>query len=135
MSGVNRILAPRICFVQRVSRANGVRVAPLALFFAAGAAAMRPVTADEPASADRLAPIVCMPSPIACEPRSLDRFDPRVQRLLVERDLRAQPRYWTTVYFYLPALDERELQELQIRYFEELLARARAKAEKLAVEE
>jgi hypothetical protein len=55
--------------------------------------------------------------------------------LLVERQLAMQPPYWTTVYFYWPSLGERELQALQIRYLEELLAREKEKAKRLAAEE
>jgi hypothetical protein len=84
---------------------------------------------------ERPTPIVCTPKPVACAPRPLDRLDPQLQRLLVERQLEKQPPYWTTVYFYLPALNERELQELQIRYLEELLAREKEKAKRLAAEE
>lgn len=72
-------------------------------------------------------PIVCTPNPIACEPAPVSRFDPAFQRFLVERKLELQPSYWTTVYFYLPPLEQRELQELQIRYIAELLAREQAK--------
>jgi hypothetical protein len=72
-------------------------------------------------------PIVCTPNPIACERAPVDRFDPAFQRFLVERRLELQPSYWTTVYFYLPPLEQRELQELQIRYLAELLAREQAK--------
>jgi hypothetical protein len=81
------------------------------------------------AVADHPAPIVCMPRPVACEARAIDRLDPSLQRLLVEQQLQSQPTYWTTVYFYLPPLGERELEELQIRYLEELLARKRGEAE------
>jgi hypothetical protein len=72
-------------------------------------------------------PIVCTPNPIACEPAPASRFDPQFQRFLVERKLELQPSYWTTVYFYLPPLEARELEELQIRYIAELLAREEAK--------
>ena len=72
-------------------------------------------------------PLVCTPNPIACEPAPAGRFDPAFQRLLVERKLELQPQYWTTVYFYLPPLEPRELQELQIRYIAELLKREEAK--------
>jgi hypothetical protein len=68
-------------------------------------------------------PIVCMPDPIACQRVPRDRFDPAFQRFLVEQKLELQPQYWTTVYFYLPPLEQRELQELQIRYLAELLRR------------
>lgn len=68
-------------------------------------------------------PLVCTPDPIACERAPADRFDPAFQRFLVERKLELQPSYWTTVYFYLPPLEQRELQELQIRYLAELLKR------------
>jgi hypothetical protein len=80
-------------------------------------------------------PIVCTPNPVACEPRAFNRLDPEVQRLLVERQLAMQPPYWTTVYFYWPSLGERELQALQIRYLEKLLAREKEKAKRLAAEE
>ena len=73
------------------------------------------------------APIVCTPNPIACVPAPPDRFDPAFQRFLVERRLELQPQYWTTVYFYLPPLEQRELQELQIRYLAELLRHEAAK--------
>jgi hypothetical protein len=73
-------------------------------------------------------PIVCMPQPVACGPQTLDRLDPAVQRQLVEQQLSSQPNYWTTVYFYLPPLDDGALEQLQIRYLEELLARHKAKA-------
>ena len=81
------------------------------------------------------APIVCTPQPIACEPRALDRLDPMLQRQLVERQLQTQPPYWTTVYFYLPPLGHRELEELQIRYLEELLARRREQARQRAADD
>jgi hypothetical protein len=81
------------------------------------------------------APLVCTPQPLACEPSAASRVDPQLQRLLVERQLQAQPERWTAVYFYLPVLDERELLELQIRYLEELLLREKAKAKRLSAEE
>ena len=81
------------------------------------------------AASELPAPIVCMPQPVSCVPRPIDRLDPSLQRQLVERQLQSQPPYWSTVYFYLPPLGERELEELQIRYLEELLARQKAKAE------
>lgn len=97
---------------------NAARLRALvALAAVAGAAA---ATADD-------GPIVCTPQPVVCKPQAANRLDPQLQRLLVERQLAKAPPYWTTVYFYLPALDERELQELQIRYLEELLAREKAK--------
>jgi hypothetical protein len=94
-----------------------MNAAPLlltSLAFAASAAA------DSP-------PIVCTPNPISCEPAPAGRFDPAFQRFLVERKLELQPTYWTTVYFYLPPLESRELQELQIRYLAELLKREETK--------
>jgi hypothetical protein len=77
-------------------------------------------------------PIVCIPQPFACKPGELDRLDPSLQRQLVEQQLKSQPAYWTTVYFYMPPLDDSALEELQIRYLEELLARHKAKAEATA---
>jgi hypothetical protein len=79
-------------------------------------------------------PIVCTPNPVACAPAPVDRFDPAFQRFLVERKLELQPQYWTTVYFYLPPLEQRELQELQIRYIAELLKRDEAKQPAAAAE-
>lgn len=79
-------------------------------------------------------PIVCTPNPIACERAPAGRFDPAFQRFLVEQKLELQPQYWTTVYFYLPPLEQRELQELQIRYLAELLKGGEAKQPAAAAE-
>jgi hypothetical protein len=74
-----------------------------------------------------------MPQPVACASGTIDRLDPSLQRQLVEQQLNSQPPYWTTVYFYLPPLGDSELEELQIRYLEELLARHKARAEAKAM--
>lgn len=95
---------------------NPLRTLPLALLLISVTAQTAPP------------PIVCMPQPVACAPQTLDRLDPAVQRQLVEQQLNSQPNYWTTVYFYLPPLDDGALEQLQIRYLEELLARHKAKA-------
>lgn len=92
------------------------------------AAAAFAASAFAAAAAAQPPPIVCTPNPIACVPARTDRFDPAFQRFLVERKLELQPYYWSTVYFYLPPLESRELQELQIRYLAELLAQAKQRA-------
>lgn len=101
---------------------NALRILGLAMLVAAATAS----------AGDPLPPLVCTPRPIACEPSASRRIDPQLQRLLVERQLQTQPPYWTAVYFYVPALGEREQLELQIRYLEELLAREKEKARRLA---
>src|SRR5262245_27664264 len=74
--------------------------------------------------------VICTPEPLVCTTfaaNSNDRFGPLVQHLLVRNQLQAQPKGWQMIYFYVPAMDPRALEELQIRLMDELLARKNAK--------
>ncbi|HYM35419.1 MAG TPA: hypothetical protein VET48_08490 [Steroidobacteraceae bacterium] len=75
--------------------------------------------------------LLCTPSPTTCAPvNTTNKFDPSLQRLLVEQQLQAHSAYWQAIYLYMPVVSDGEQKELQIRYLEELLARQRAKSAK-----
>lgn len=87
-------------------------------------------------SAQELTPathVICTPQPLICTTiaaSSKDRFEPLVQHLLVRQQLEAQPKGWQMIYLYVPAMDPRALEELQIRFLDELLARKNEKEKK-----
>ena len=63
---------------------------------------------------------------------SKDRFDPLIQQLLARGQLDAQPRGWQLLYIYVPDADTQSLEELRIRFLDELLQRQREReAEKV----
>lgn len=67
--------------------------------------------------------VICTSRPTVCTTfgPDTDRYDPLVQHLLVRRELDRLPRNWRRHDFYLPhAVDPRELEELQIRYLDQL---------------
>lgn len=88
------------------------------------------------AGADEVTPstaVVCTPQPVICTTfaaSSNDRFTPLVQHLLVRSQLESQPRGWQMVFLYVPSMDPRALEELQIRFLDELLARQKAEEAK-----
>ena len=49
------------------------------------------------------------------------RFDPWVQRLMAERSLKAMPLRDGRLYYFYPTQGDPYLEEMQIRYLEELL--------------
>jgi len=76
---------------------------------------------------------ICTPNPVVCTSFNLapsDRFDPFVQHLLVRQQIQALPLAPQITNFYMPyRLDKRSLEEIQIRYLDELQRRAAAEAE------
>ena len=75
--------------------------------------------------------VFCYPQQTICSSlvlRPEDRFDPFVQGLLAQGQLKAQPRDWRVFYFYAPGLDEAALTEMQIRFLDELIRRAEPEA-------
>jgi hypothetical protein len=70
--------------------------------------------------------LVCSPKPLVCT--SSARFDPLTQQLLVRKQLDDQPKGWSVIFLYVPVTDTRELEELQIRFLDELLKRESAPA-------
>lgn len=82
--------------------------------------------------------VVCTPQPVICTTfaaSSNDRFTPLVQHLLVRSQLEAQPKGWQMVFLYVPSMDTRALEELQIRFLDELLARQKAEAARKSADE
>lgn len=75
---------------------------------------------------------ICTPNPVVCTSFNItpsDRFDPFVQHLLVRQQVQALPLTPQITNFYMPyQLDKRSLEEIQIRYMDELLRRADAEA-------
>ena len=51
------------------------------------------------------------------------RYDPSVQRMLAERSLKALPIRGGQLFFIVDQHDDRLIEEMQIRYIEELLSR------------
>jgi len=92
-----------------------------------GLAALPLVTA----AADAPAPVrlICSPHPpLICASFSTSgRFDPLMQQLMVRQQLDGQAKGWGVIFLYVPNTDTRALEELQIRFLDELLARERAK--------
>ncbi len=77
------------------------------------------------------ATVVCTPQPVICTTiaaTSNDRFSPFVQHLLVRSQLESQPKGWQRVFLYVPSMDTRALEELQIRFLDELMARQKGEA-------
>jgi len=54
------------------------------------------------------------------------RFDPWVQRMLAERALKAMPLREGRLYYYYPVDSNPYLEEMQIRYLEELLEKQKS---------
>lgn len=87
---------------------------------------------ESAAAADEVTPaatVICTPQPVICTTiaaSSNDRFTPFVQHLLVRSQLESQPKGWQMVFLYVPSMDTRALEELQIRFLDELLARQKA---------
>jgi hypothetical protein len=79
------------------------------------------------AAADDPQPVhlVCSPKPLVCT--SSARFDPLMQQLMVRKQLEGQPKGWSVIFLYVPVTDARELEELQIRFLDELLKREQTK--------
>ncbi len=79
-----------------------------------------------PVSADGTQ-MICTPSPIVCthfDMTTSDRFDPFVQHLLVRQQIQALPLAPQITNFYTRYdLDHRSLEEIQIRYMDELRRR------------
>lgn len=77
--------------------------------------------------------MICTPDPIVCTRFDLvpnDRFDPFVQHLLVRQQIQALPLAPQITNFYTHyQLDDRSLEEIQIRYLDELNRRAAAEVE------
>ncbi len=77
--------------------------------------------------------MICTPDPIICTRFNIvpsDRFDPFVQHLLVRQQVQALPLAPQITNFYMHyQLDKRGLEEIQIRYMDELQRRAAAEAE------
>ncbi len=76
---------------------------------------------------------ICTPNPVVCTSFDLvpnDRFDPFVQHLLVRQQLQALPLTSQITNFYMPyQLDKRSLEEIQIRFLDELRRRETTEAE------
>jgi hypothetical protein len=70
---------------------------------------------------------MCSPHPpLVCASFSTTgRFDPLMQQLMVRRQLDGQAKGWGVIFLYVPNADPRALEELQIRFLDELLARER----------
>ena len=49
------------------------------------------------------------------------RFDPLVQRMMADNVLRAMPLRGRMIYYVVPQTDDPMMQEMQIRYIEQLL--------------
>lgn len=77
--------------------------------------------------------MICTPDPIVCTRFDLntkDRFDPFVQHLLVRQQVQALPLAPQISNFYLHyELDTRSLEEIQIRFMDELQRREAAESE------
>jgi hypothetical protein len=76
--------------------------------------------------------LICTPNPVICTRFNIDsgdRFDPFVQHLLVRQQLNALPLGAQITNFYMPyPLDKRGIEEIQIRYIDELRRRKAAEA-------
>lgn len=110
--------------------AIGLRRCRLRATFIGALALTGSAVADAPAaSVTPPVHVICTPQPLICTTiaaESNDRFQPLVQHLLVRQQLESQPRGWQMIYIYLPTMDPRALEELQIRFLDELLQRKRA---------
>lgn len=76
---------------------------------------------------------ICTPNPIICTRFNIDsgdRFDPFVQHLLVRQQIHALPLAPRITNFYMPyQFDRRGLEEIQIRFMDELRQREAAEAQ------
>ena len=75
--------------------------------------------------------VVCTSRPTICTTFGDDttRFDPFVQHLLVQRELARLPKDWQITSFYVPyRVDPRELEEIQIRYLDQMNQRREMQA-------
>jgi len=76
--------------------------------------------------------VICTPQPVVCTSFNLqpsDRFDPFVQHLLVRQQIQALPLAAQITSFYMPyPSDTRSIEEIQIRYMDELRRREAAEA-------
>jgi len=76
--------------------------------------------------------VICTPQPVVCTSFNLrpdDRFDPFVQHLLVRQQIQALPLGAQITSFYMPyPSDTRSIEEIQIRYMDELRRREAAEA-------
>jgi hypothetical protein len=74
--------------------------------------------------------VICTPHPVVCTSFDLapdDRFDPFVQHLLVRQQVQALPLGAQITSLYVPYVyDKRNLEEIQIRYLDELRRRQAA---------
>jgi len=71
--------------------------------------------------------LVCSPQPplICASFSTTGRFDPLMQQLMVRQQLDGQAKGWGVIFLYVPNTDVSALEELQIRFLDELLARER----------
>ena len=71
--------------------------------------------------------LMCAPRPplICASFSTTGRFDPLMQQLMVRQQLDGQAKGWGVIFLYVPNADTRALEELQIRFLDELLARER----------
>ena len=53
------------------------------------------------------------------------RFDPAVQRYMAERELKALPIRGGALFYIVPAYNDPRIEEMQIRYIEQLLDKQR----------
>jgi len=81
--------------------------------------------------------LVCTPQPLICTTFAggKEAFSPLVQHLLVRRQLEMQPKGWEMIYLYVPSMDPRALEEMQIRFLDDLMARHRETEAKAEAEE
>ncbi|MGI9341869.1 MAG: hypothetical protein ACR2QV_03415 [Gammaproteobacteria bacterium] len=82
------------------------------------------------AAANGGAHVICTPQPVVCTSFNLvpdDRFDPFVQHLLVRQQIQALPLGAQITNLYVPyVMDKRNIEEIQIRYLDELRRRQAA---------
>lgn len=82
------------------------------------------------ATANGGAHVICTPHPVVCTSFDLvpdDRFDPFVQHLLVRQQIESLPLGAQITSLYVPyVVDKRNIEEIQIRYMDELRRRQAA---------
>jgi hypothetical protein len=82
--------------------------------------------------ADETQPVklTCSPQPpLICASFSTTtpgRFDPLMQQWMVRQQLDGQAKNWGVIFLYVPNVDVRTLEELQIRFLDELLSRQKS---------
>jgi hypothetical protein len=82
--------------------------------------------------ADETQPVklTCSPRPpLVCASFSTTtpgRFDPLMQQWMVRQQLDGQAKNWGVIFLYVPNVDARTLEELQIRFLDELLSRQKS---------